>query len=157
MKSAFIKRHGVEGAIEIIKQGSKDNVFISALANTHGTTPYFLRKFIAMHMPGFEYARQSSSPKEYKWLIDGDLDKTVELITHKFINEDRPFNYILKMLGADRNQLINVMKKFVPNKTDRRYSAPEEVIDIEAIENRYFSINVIGSSPEALDRLQGVA
>lgn len=157
MKSKFVKKYGVEEVKRLIKLHSEQNVFIHKFARDYETTPNTIKKFIELYMPGFEYVKQSVYPKHYDWLINDSIDETAEFITELYINQNKRFDYIVKVLNADKNQLSNFLRKYVKTKS-KSYEAKENAELLATIEeNRYFSMHIVGTKPEALDRLQGVA
>ena len=154
MKSGFVKKYGIEEVKRLVKLHSEQDVFLNKFACDYQTTPNTIRRFIELYMPGFEYIKQSVYPKDYKWLINGSIDDTAEFITELYINQDKPFNHLVKVLNADSNQLINFLRKYVPPKS-KAFEAKEDTELLNTIEeNRYFSIHIVGSNPEALDRLR---
>ena len=113
MKIGFVKKHGKEKCIELIKQASEKGVFMSTLARDHHTTAQTIKRFIELHMNGFEYKALSRAPKDYKWLVNGSIEDTVKFLEVEYFQKNQTFSEMVNQLGATKNQLHHFMDKHV--------------------------------------------
>lgn len=157
MKSGFVRNHGKEKCIELIKEASKNRVFLSQFAKDNHTTAQTIKRFIELHMKGFEYKALSRAPINYAWLVNASIKDTVAFLEVEYFQKNRTFSEMVKELGATKNQLQHFMDKHVESRKQTREFKQNAEYYEELEENRYFSIHIVGTKPEALDRLKEVA
>lgn len=157
MKSAFVKKYGIEEVDRLVRQHSEQRVSLKEFACKFHTTAATIRRFIKLFMPGFTYSTKSITPNEYTWLINGSIKETSEFITELYINQGKSFKYLVETLNAEKNQMTYFLRMYVPKKIEaiegKEVNEASKTLD----ENRYFSIHIVGAKPEALDRLREVA